>query len=143
MSPQRAASPKTILLVDDDPTVVRTLQGILSSYGYEVLAAANLEDAMTASKSTLEIDLLIVDAVLPDISGPELAEILLFLRPHMKVLFITGLDVLTIRLAFDRPCVCLQKPFTAGFLVSKVQEVFQDMNQDREGQYANVDRAEN
>src|SRR5215212_7896889 len=109
MSPQHAALPKTILLVDDDARVVESLQKILRKRGFEVFAVQTVEDSIAAVKSGAQIDLLIVDAVMPKVSGPELAEILLFLRPGMKVLFITGLDGLTIRLAFDRPCACLQK----------------------------------
>jgi two-component system, cell cycle sensor histidine kinase and response regulator CckA len=74
-------------------------------------------------KGALEIDLLMVDAVMPEMSGPDLAEVLLFLRPLMKVLFITGLDGLTMRLAFDRPCVCVQKPFTLRSLAPKIKEL--------------------
>jgi two-component system cell cycle sensor histidine kinase/response regulator CckA len=76
-------------------------------------------------KGALEIDLLMVDAVMPEMSGPELAEVLLFLRPLMKVLFITGLDGLTMRLAFDRPCVCVQKPFTLRSLAPKIKELLE------------------
>ena len=126
MSPQPAASPKTILLVDDDSAVVKALRNTLSKAGYDVLASETQEQAISAAKGPSEIDLLMVDAVMPDISGPELAEILLFLRPRMKVLFITGLDGLAIRLAFDRPCACLQKPFTLKVLVSKVEELLQE-----------------
>src|SRR5438045_2081365 len=111
MSPQPAASLKTILLVDDDPAVVQALNTLLTRRGYEVLATQTLEEAIAAARRVGEIDLLVVDAVMPQISGPELAEILLFLRPNLKILFITGLDSLTIRLAFDRPCGVLQKPF--------------------------------
>ena len=125
MSPQSVASPKTILLVDDDSTVVRALGNALSRCGYTVLPAVTLEEALEASKRSPEIDLLVVDAVMPEVSGPELAEILLFVRPTIKVLFITGLDGLAIHLAFDRPCACLQKPFTIGTLVAKVQELLQ------------------
>src|SRR5512138_3677525 len=114
MSPQRVASPKTILLVDDDSTVVQALGNALTRCGYTVLPAVTLEAALAAAKRSAEIDLLLVDAVMPQVSGPELAEILLFMRPAMKVLFITGLDGLAIHLAFDRPCSCLQKPFTVG-----------------------------
>ena len=125
MSPQPAASPKTILLVDDDPTVVQSLNIILSRRGYEVLPAQTMEEAIAAARRTNAIDLLVVDAVMPEISGPELAEILLFLRPNMKILFITGLDSLAIRLAFERPCAFLQKPFSMGVLLSKVQELLE------------------
>ena len=122
-SPQPAASPGTILLVDDDPTIVQSLSTILGHCGYKVLTAATLEDAIVAARSARVIDLLVVDAVMPGVSGPEVAEILLFLRPNMKILFITGLEVLTIRLAFDRPCSFLQKPFSVAVLLSKVQEL--------------------
>jgi two-component system, cell cycle sensor histidine kinase and response regulator CckA len=122
-SPQPAATPKRILLVDDDSVVVKALHKALTRKGYEVLAAETMEEAVAAAKQTAEIDLLVVDAVMPKVSGPDLAEILLFLRPNMKVLFITGLDGLAIRLAFDRPCVCLQKPFATSTLLSKVQEL--------------------
>ena len=122
-SPQRAEAAKRILLVDDDPTVVKALHKVLTRKGYEVLAAESMEEAVVAAKQSPEIDLLVVDAVMPKVSGPDLAEILLFLKPNMKVLFITGLDGLAIRLAFDRPCVCLQKPFSTNALIAKVQEL--------------------
>src|SRR5207244_3804822 len=85
-------------LLDDDSTVVQALKTILRRSGYEVLAAETLEEAIAAARVVSELDLLVVDAVMPKMSGPELAEILLFLRPKMKILFITGLDCLTIRL---------------------------------------------
>jgi two-component system, cell cycle sensor histidine kinase and response regulator CckA len=122
-TPQPAAAPKRILLVDDDAVVVKALHKAMTRRGYEVLAAETLEEAVAAAKKVDHIDLLVVDAVMPKVSGPDLAEVLLFLRPDMKVLFITGLDGLAIRLAFDRPCVCLQKPFTTTTLLSKVQEL--------------------
>jgi DNA-binding NtrC family response regulator len=71
MSPQRAASPKTILLIDDDSTVVKALYSGLQRVGYEVLTAENLEQAIAVVKGASEIDLLVVDAVMPEISGPE------------------------------------------------------------------------
>ena len=91
-----------------------------SGSGYEVLPAQTMEEAIAAARRTNSIDLLVVDAVMPEISGPELAEILLFLRPNMKILFITGLDGLAIRLAFERPCAFLQKPFSVTTLVTKI-----------------------
>ena len=127
MSPQYSKSPRTILVVDDDNSVVEVLHKILSKHGYEVLQAAGAEQATAAARGHPHpIDLLIVDAVMPNVSGPELADGLLELRPEMKVLFITGLDGLAIQLAFGRPCECVQKPFTLRFLVTKVQEALSD-----------------
>jgi len=74
MSPQPAASPKTILLVDDDSAVVRALHNTLRSAGYDVLAAETQEKAIAAAKGALEIDLLMVDAVMPHDLGDRCAE---------------------------------------------------------------------
>jgi two-component system cell cycle sensor histidine kinase/response regulator CckA len=124
MSPQYSRSPQTILVVDDDSSVVEALQKVLSKYGYEVLGAGGGEQAAEAVWAHPDrIDLLIVDAVMPKMSGPEVADTLLQLRPEMKVLFITGLDGLAIQLAFGRPCEFLQKPFSVRFLAAKVQEM--------------------
>jgi len=132
MSPQYSRSPRTILVVDDDSSVVEVLHKILSRHGYEVLQASSAEQAAAAVREHARehargnanpIDLLIVDAVMPSVSGPELADGLLKLLPEMKVLFITGLDGLAIQLAFGRPCECIQKPFTVRFLVAKVEEM--------------------
>jgi two-component system, cell cycle sensor histidine kinase and response regulator CckA len=123
MSPRHAKSLKSILVVDDDPSVVAVVHRILGVYGYQVLEAGTVEEAIAAVKqSPTGIDILIVDAVMPKVSGPELADILLFLRPDMKILFITGIDCLTIQLAFDRPCGFLQKPFSALALIAKVED---------------------
>jgi two-component system cell cycle sensor histidine kinase/response regulator CckA len=113
MSPQHPQSSKTILVVDDDSSVVTVVCKILTTCGYQVLEATSVEEAIAAVQQNRSgIDMLVVDAVMPKVSGPELADILLLLRPAMKVLFITGLDSLAIRLAFDRPCGSVQKPFT-------------------------------
>ena len=124
MSPKYAKSDRTILVVDDDRSVVEVLHKTLSKHGYEVLQAATSEQAIAAVQGHgAPVDLLIVDGVMPNVSGPELADILLFVRPQMKVLFITGLDGLSIELAFGRHCECVQKPFTMRSLVAKVGEM--------------------
>jgi DNA-binding response OmpR family regulator len=111
-------------VVDDDHSVVEVLDKTLSQHGYEVLRADTSEQAIAAIQGHgAPVDLLIVDGVMPNVSGPELADILLFVRPQMKVLFVTGLDGLSIHLAFGRPCECLQKPFTMRLLVAKVGEM--------------------
>lgn len=127
MSPQSASAPRTILVVDDDTSVLKVLAEVLGRHGYEILASKSPEEAIrTVQEQHPAIDLLLVDAVMPNISGPELADILLFLRPQMRVLFITGLESLAIRLAFGHPCDCVQKPFTIRFLISKIREMLGD-----------------
>jgi CheY-like chemotaxis protein len=139
MSPQCASACKTILVVDDDKDVLNVLQDVLSRFDYAVLPAQTSEEAIAVVQGhPAGIDLLVVDAVMPQMSGPELADILLFLRPSMKVLFITGLDGLAIRLAFDHPCECLQKPFSARLLVTKIQDALGDVRQTVDGHIASA-----
>ena len=106
---------------------MQALQPVLRRQGYAVLAAETLDDAIVAVQRVPAIDLLIVEAVMPRMSGLELAEILVFIRPNMKILFITGLDRFAIRLAFEGPCDCLQKPFSVGLLVSNVQALLKEV----------------
>ena len=76
MSPQSASAPRTILVVDDDRSVLNVLGEVLGRHGYEVLAAKTPEEAIrTVQEHRSTIDLLLVDAVMPKISGPELADI--------------------------------------------------------------------
>ncbi len=72
------------------------------------------------SRAVDRIDLMLVDAVLPSMSGPEFAERVLSLHPYTRVLFMTGLDALAITLAFGKPCKSIQKPFSLKLLTSKV-----------------------
>jgi hypothetical protein len=78
MSPQHPQSSKTILVVDDDSSVVTVVCKILTTCGYQVLEATSVEEAIAAVEQNRSgIDLLVVDAVMPKVSGPELADILL------------------------------------------------------------------
>ena len=77
-----------------------------------------------------DIDLLVTDVVMPQLSGPELATRLMLMQPKMKVLFISGyldemldsFDLVKDRVAF------LQKPFTADTLLQKIQKIMSEKN---------------
>src|SRR4051794_304240 len=116
---------ETILLVEDEPALRRKLQQILEQAGYEVLVAADGEQAhQLASPDTFPIDLLLTDMVMPRISGLRLAERLLKGRPQMKVLYMSGYphapdgSAQTLQL----PPGFLQKPFTRDRLLRRLRE---------------------
>ncbi len=67
-------SPKTILVVDDDMVNLAILKTIISGAGYAVLTAENAKDALTLAGKNLP-DLIILDIMMPDMDGTELATI--------------------------------------------------------------------
>ena len=93
--PAPAAPPRpgheTILLVDDDPGVLRFAQRGLEMFGYRVVAAQSAAEATTiAAERGGEIALLVTDVMMPGQRGTGLAQELVADWPHLKVLFISG-----------------------------------------------------
>jgi two-component system cell cycle sensor histidine kinase/response regulator CckA len=82
---------ETILLVEDDESVRKLALEVLGSKGYRVLSAGRIEEALQIAE-TLEspIHLVLTDVVMPGMSGSELVGRLQFLRPQIKVLFMSG-----------------------------------------------------
>jgi PAS domain S-box-containing protein len=81
---------ETVLVVEDDATVLLFVADVLEELGYKVLKAKQASVAIPLLRATGRIDLLITDVGLPDINGRQLAEIALQARAGIKVLFMTG-----------------------------------------------------
>src|SRR5438094_6381192 len=82
---------ETVLLVEDDEMVRALAQAILERYGYQVLAARNVHDALRfAQEGPGQIHLLLTDTIMPVMNGPELAKRFRSIRPETKVLFMSG-----------------------------------------------------
>ena len=118
-------SPDVILVVDDEPFVLQVVTAILARAGYEILQAASPSEALDIAEVRRDpIHLFLCDVVLPDLSGPALAERLCRLHPNARCLFMAGLrDHPEIGVAVARGHAFLPKPFVAGELVRKVREV--------------------
>src|SRR5207253_2012272 len=82
--------PSTILAVDDDQTVLTLLYEVLTAAGYRVLLANGGWDAIQVYESAGHIDLLLTDVIMPDLTGPVVAERLRARQPNLGVLFISG-----------------------------------------------------
>ena len=116
---------ETVLLCEDDPKIRRLVEVMLGRRGYRVISSGDPEEALDiVRKYTEPIQLLLTDIVMPGASGFDLAQSALKLRPHMRVLYMSGYTDNqmngTKTLADDLPF--LQKPFTAAALMSKVRE---------------------
>jgi CheY-like chemotaxis protein len=100
----------------------------LSGYGYQVLSAANSQQAMEAVQTKRgKIDLLLTDMIMPQVSGRDIANHLLPLCPDMKVLYMSGYtDNLLSQHGGSAPAISLlQKPFTSRKLAKHVRSVLE------------------
>ncbi len=117
---------ETILLVEDDEAVRQLARASLETYGYTVLAAADAAQALRLVEERHgQIDLLVTDVVMPQMSGRELVEQLRQRFPTLKVLYVSGYtDDVILRLGLAQAEVTfLQKPFTPTTLARKVRDV--------------------
>jgi two-component system, cell cycle sensor histidine kinase and response regulator CckA len=124
-----AESPRgkeTVLVVEDEPSVRGLVRRILQRSGYAVLEAARGSQALLIGEQYPGlIDLVIADIVMPKMSGCEVAKRLVLLRPHLKVLYLSGYtdDTIVRHGVRERSVPFLPKPFTPAALVNKVREV--------------------
>jgi CheY-like chemotaxis protein/two-component sensor histidine kinase len=117
---------ETILLVEDEEAVRELARDILQANGYTVLDTQHGGEALlTCERHAGPIQLMVTDAVMPQMSGRELAERLAPLRPEMKVLYMSGYtdDAVVRHGVLDSGTAFLQKPFTPDMLARKVREV--------------------
>jgi CheY-like chemotaxis protein len=113
-----APRPSTILVVDDQPDIGPMAQDILEPVGYIVLLTSDpLEALRLASQRPGDIDLLLVDVVMPVMDGRELARRMLAVRPHMKVMLMSGYEVSGLA---ESGWPVIKKPFALSTLVQKV-----------------------
>jgi PAS domain S-box-containing protein len=116
---------ETILLVEDEPSILSMTKRLLERQGYTVVPAGTPGEALRLAKEyTGEIDLLMTDVVMPGMNGRDLAEKLRSVYPHVKRLFTSGYtaDVIGHHGVLDEGVQFLQKPFSADDLAAKVRE---------------------
>ncbi len=115
---------ETILLVEDDPSVLALTASALRELGYSVLETRHGKDAIDILKSGRSLDLMLTDVVMPEMNGRSLAEQASELRPDMKVLFMTGFtkNAIVHNGVLDPGVHLLAKPFTIEELSAKVRE---------------------
>ncbi|MHC4597865.1 MAG: ATP-binding protein [Planctomycetota bacterium] len=120
------AGQKTILLCEDDDGVRDLTRRILESFGYSVLVAASMAEAMEKCEAhDGEIDLLLTDVVMPGGSGVELAEGIGRQRPDTLSLFMSGYtdDAIVHHGVLEDGIPFLEKPFTPAQLGKAIQDV--------------------
>ncbi len=128
-SPGAAPSSETVLLVEDEPAILRMTTTMLESQGYTVLAAGTPGEAIhLAEEHRGRIDLLLTDVVMPEMNGRDLARHLQAVYPDLKLLFMSGYtaNVIAQHGVLDQGMNFIQKPFAIKMLAAKLREVLGD-----------------
>lgn len=116
---------ETILLVEDEPSILNISTMMLESFGYTVLTAETPEKAIQLAREHAgEIHLLMTDVVMPEMNGRELARKILAIYPELKCLFMSGYtaNVIAHHGVLDQDVFFIQKPFSMNDLADKVRE---------------------
>jgi len=113
----------TILVVDDEPTVLNLCQRMLQVGGYEVLQAPSGEAAIRLVRDPQNsIDLALIDVMMPIMNGIELAARLKAAQPALPIVLMTGFTIREIeRIVADHPYRIIWKPFKTDSLLRMIE----------------------
>lgn len=114
-----------ILVVDDEPSIIRVIASILRPLGYTVFTADNAKEAQAIATAE-PLDLVLSDIVMPDCNGRELTDRLKAVRPGIRVIYMSGYtnDVLAQRQVWDGETPLLQKPLVLSHLATAIRQRF-------------------
>ena len=121
---------ESIFIVEDEPAVLKVAVRMLRNLGYTVYSTHESREALTFFQERAHrIDLVILDVVMPGLSGPDLYRQMVALRPNLPVIFVTGYDfnAEVEQLELNGVSVCvLQKPYTQETLGEKIRAVLKE-----------------
>lgn len=120
---------KTILVVDDEKTVVAFISEMLSLRGFTVLRAEGSREALDICAGySGRLDLLLADVVMPYMNGKELAGRIARLRPEAKVLFMSAYsdEIITSHGVVPPGVNLVRKPFRFDDLVKRIEDVLEN-----------------
>ena len=123
---------ETILLVEDEAAVRKLASEVLERQGYNVIVTESATDARAAmDRLDGTLHLLITDIVMPDLRGPDLAEIVRAAHPECKVLYMSGYapEAVVRHGSMQSGGTFISKPFSPAVFVRKVRSVLDDDHQ--------------
>ena len=116
---------RTVLIVDDDPQILRLMEKMLRPHGVNILLAPRPSEALRICEHQ-PVHLMISDVLMPEMDGNKLAERVLKLKPETRVLLISGHDKgphtpKSARVRF------LRKPFFPSVLIQMLRELLPEL----------------
>jgi len=119
---------KTVLVVEDEKSILKVAERVLTDRGYFVLSATTPGEALSLARGHAGvIDLLLTDIVMPEMNGRDLAAGVQALYPGIKRLFMSGYtrEVIAYNGVIEDGMHFLEKPFTGSELAAKVRETLE------------------
>ena len=118
---------KTVLVVDDEPDILRLVETVLTRAGHKVVTASNGERAIEkVRKMSSAPDLLLTDVQMPGMNGMETATAALEIAPDLPILFVTGYAhnaAIGSGGALEPGMEILTKPFAMTALADKIRSI--------------------
>jgi signal transduction histidine kinase len=116
---------ETILVAEDEDAIRKLIENVLSEQGYRVITAADGAEALDlVHQNDAEIDLVITDVVMPNLSGPEMVQRLQAERPGTKVIFMSGYAKQGSLAAIeDEEAEILEKPFSPQIILTMIRKI--------------------
>lgn len=114
----KAAAFRTILLVEDEPLVMRTTADLLEGEGYEVVGASNYDEAVAALEAQPDTAMVITDiSIGGNGDGVQLARLVEERFPHVRVLIVSG-AVRPSGDSYPKDAIFFTKPYAPGALLT-------------------------
>jgi CheY-like chemotaxis protein len=120
---------ETVLLVEDEPKVLDICERFLRNLGYSILTAMTGWEALqTYERNKANIDIVVLDMILPGMGGSELFDALKAMGPDLRVLISTGYSVEgEVSDLLKRGCRgCIQKPFSMRVLAKEIRRLLDE-----------------
>ncbi len=116
---------ETVLIAEDSDSVRDIISNILRNYGYTVIKAVDGNDAVEIFSRHREIDIIILDSVMPGKNGREVYEEIIKMKPDIKALFISGhtRDTVLDKGIIDKEFHFISKPVLPGKLLQTLREI--------------------
>ena len=118
----------TILVIEDEAMIMGVCRALLERLGYRSLGASTGEEAINIAKTfDGDIDLALLDIVLPDMGGKEIYPIIMEARPNMKVIVFSGYSIAgpAEEILDAGAQAFIQKPFSIAEISEKLKEVLE------------------
>jgi signal transduction histidine kinase/ActR/RegA family two-component response regulator len=135
-SPERLGGTETVLLCEDEGLVRGLVERVLAREGYRVRSSRAPREALDMlAREPSTVDILVTDVIMPEMSGPELAERVRATHPGLPTLFLSGYTSETVRERGKLPpdSAFLEKPFDGRSLLRNVRALLDGHSVPRQG----------